>query len=187
MGITAFDRDDWQWLNEPASWSAEGGLSLTAGPGTDFWRTTHYGFDRDTGHVLGVPLAGDFTLVASFTADYAAQYDQAGVALRVDDRNWVKAGVELVDDEFQVGAVITRDFSDWSVVPVGRVSRVTVSAAREGDTVTVRYGLADDEPTTMLRLGYFPPGTTALAGVMAAAPTGPGFAARFDRVRVTTA
>ncbi|WP_433268787.1 DUF1349 domain-containing protein [Actinosynnema sp. CS-041913] len=187
MGIEAFDRDDWQWLNEPASWSDEGGLSITTDPDTDFWRTTHYGFDRDTGHLLGVPLTGDFTLVASFTADYATQYDQAGIALRVDHRNWIKAGVELVDDEFQVSTVVTRDFSDWSVVPAGRVSRVTVSAAREGDTVTVRYGLDGAEPTTMLRLGYFPPDVATLAGVMAAAPTGPGFVARFDRVRVTTA
>lgn len=187
MGISAFDRDDWQWLNEPASWSDEGGLTITAEPDTDFWRTTHYGYDRDTGHVLGVPLTGDFCLLAAFTADYAAQYDQAGIALRVDERNWIKAGVELVDDEFQISTVVTRDFSDWSVVPAGPITRVTISAAREGDAVTVRYGLGDDEPTTMLRLAYFPPEVAVLAGVMVAAPTGPGFAARFDRVQVTTA
>jgi uncharacterized protein len=187
MGIEAFDRDDWQWLNEPARWSAEDGLAFTTDPDTDFWRTTHYGFVRDTGHVFGVPLTGDFTLVASFSAEYATQYDQAGIALRVDERNWIKSGIELVDDEFQVSAVVTREVSDWSVVPVGRASRVTISAVREGDTVTIRYGLDEEEPTTMLRLAYFPPETTALAGVMAAAPTGPGFVARFDRVRVTTA
>ncbi|MEU4807308.1 DUF1349 domain-containing protein [Actinosynnema sp. NPDC023587] len=187
MGIEAFDRDDWQWLNEPACWTTDGGLRFTTDPDTDFWRTTHYGFVRDTGHVLGVPLVGDFTIVAAFTADYAAQYDQAGIALHVDERNWIKAGVELVDDEYQVGAVVTRDFSDWSVVPVAHPTRVTISASREGDAVTVRYGLGDAEPTTMLRLAYFPPGVGVLAGVLAAAPTGPGFTARFDRVRVTTA
>ncbi|WP_367132071.1 DUF1349 domain-containing protein [Saccharothrix sp. HUAS TT1] len=187
MGIEAFGRDDWQWLNEPRSWSDRDGLTVTSDPETDFWRTTHYGYDRDSGHVLGVRLPGDFTISASFTADYAAQYDQAGIALRVDDRNWIKAGVELVDDEFQVSTVVTRDFSDWSVVPVGHVGRVTIAAVREGDAVTVRYGIGDAEPTTMLRLAYFPPEVPALAGVMAAAPTGPGFTTRFDRVQVTTA
>ncbi|CCH28287.1 DUF1349 domain-containing protein [Actinosynnema sp. NPDC047251] len=187
MGIKAFDRDDWQWLNEPASWSADAGLCITTDPSTDFWRTTHYGFVRDTGHVLGIPLTGDFTISTTFAADYAAQYDQVGIALRVDERNWIKAGVELVDDEFQVSTVVTRDFSDWSVVPVAHLTRVAISATREGDTVTVRYGLDDAEPTTMLRLAYFPPEVSALVGVMAAAPTGPGFTARFDRVQITTA
>ncbi|MEV0681086.1 DUF1349 domain-containing protein [Actinosynnema sp. NPDC050436] len=187
MGIRAFGRDDWQWFNEPPSWSLADVLRVETAPDTDFWRSTHYGFVRDTGHLLGVPLTGDFTLTASFTADYAAQYDQAGIALRVDERNWIKAGVELVDDEFQVSAVVTRDFSDWSVVPATRPTRVSISATREGDAVTVRYGLGDAEPTTMLRLAYSPPGVGTLAGVAAAAPTGPGFTARFDRVQVTTA
>lgn len=185
MTITLFGRDQWQWVNEPRSWSDQGGLTVTADPDTDFWRTTHYGYDRDSGHVLGVPVAGDFTLVTSFTADYAAQYDQAGVALRVDERNWVKAGVELVDGEFQISTVVTRDFSDWSVLGVGQVDRVSIAAVREGDTVTVSYGLGDAEPATMLRLAYFPPGVSTLAGVMTAAPTGPGFTTRFDRLQIT--
>lgn len=187
MGITTFGRDDWRWLNEPRSWSDRDGLTVTADPDTDFWRTTHYGYDRDSGHVLGVPATGDVTATASFTADYAAQYDQAGIALRVDERRWIKAGVELVDGEFQISTVVTRDFSDWSVVGVGRPGRVTISAAREGDAVTLRYGLDDAEPTALLRLAYFPPGVEALVGVMAAAPTGPGFTVRFDRIQVTTA
>lgn len=187
MGIKAFDRDDWRWLNEPRTWSDQDGLTITSDPDTDFWHTTHYGYVRDSGHVLGVPLTGDFTIVASFTADYAAQYDQAGIALWIDGKNWIKAGVELVDDEFQVSTVVTRDLSDWSVVPGGPVRRATISAVREGDAVTVRYGMGDAEPTTMLRLAYFPPDVEALVGVMAAAPTGPGFTARFDRVQITTA
>ncbi|GAA3459610.1 DUF1349 domain-containing protein [Saccharothrix longispora] len=187
MGITLFDRDDWRWLNEPRAWTDRDGLTITADPGTDLWRTTHYGYDRDSAHVLGVPVTGDLTLTASFTGEYAAQYDQAGIALHADDRNWIKAGVELVDGEFQISTVVTRDFSDWSVVGVGRVERVVISAVREGDAVTLRYGVGDGEPTSLLRLAYFPSGVEALAGVMAAAPDGPGFTARFDRVRVTPA
>ncbi|GGP61431.1 DUF1349 domain-containing protein [Saccharothrix coeruleofusca] len=187
MAITAFGRDDWQWLNEPGRWSAEDGLTVVADAGTDFWRTTHYGYDRDTGHVLGVPLEGDFTLVASFSAEYAAQYDQAGIALRVDERNWIKAGVELVDGGFQISTVVTREVSDWSVLPAPRADRVTIAAERSGDAVTLRFGVDEEEPATLLRLAYFPPSVPALAGVMAAAPEGPGFTARFDRVRVTPA
>ncbi|QFZ16846.1 DUF1349 domain-containing protein [Saccharothrix syringae] len=186
MGIELFGRDDWRWFNEPRSWGTDGGVTVTADPGTDFWRTTHYGYDRDSGHVLGVPVIDDFAVTASFTADYTDQYDQAGISLRVDERNWIKAGVELVDGEFQISTVVTRDFSDWSVVGVGRVDRVTIAAERTGDAVTLRYGLDDADPTALLRLAYFPPEGGVLAGLMAAAPTGSGFTARFDRVQVTS-
>jgi hypothetical protein len=38
------------WLNAPARWSEEAGLlTVTADPGTDFWRTTSYGYIRDSG------------------------------------------------------------------------------------------------------------------------------------------
>ena len=39
------------WFNEPVIWAANGDtLTVTADPGTDFWRKTHYGFIRDNGH-----------------------------------------------------------------------------------------------------------------------------------------
>ena len=47
-----------EWLNEPPAWEARGQtLIVTAGPQTDFWRTTHYGFVRDNGPPL-VPVVG---------------------------------------------------------------------------------------------------------------------------------
>ena len=50
-----------EWLNEPPAWEVRGEtLIVTAGPQTDFWRTTHYGFVRDTGH-LWLPGVGAAT------------------------------------------------------------------------------------------------------------------------------
>ncbi|MET8146262.1 DUF1349 domain-containing protein [Sphaerisporangium sp. NPDC005288] len=182
------DFSGWQWTNEPAKWSADpadGVLRVTADARTDLWRVTHYGYSYDTGHVFGTPVAGDVRVVTTFAADYAEQYDQAGAALRVDEENWVKAGVEYVDGRLHVGAVVTRGFSDWSVTPLdGPVEAVTVELVREGDTVIVRYGVDGGEPTILLRLAYFPPGVPALAGVMCAAPEGQGFETRFTSVSV---
>lgn len=39
-----------------------------------------------------------------------------GLMLRVDERNWVKTGVEFTDGLARLSCVITRDFSDWSVI-----------------------------------------------------------------------
>ena len=41
-----------EWLNEPPAWEVRGDtLTVSAGPKTDFWRTTHSGFVRDNGHL----------------------------------------------------------------------------------------------------------------------------------------
>jgi regulation of enolase protein 1 (concanavalin A-like superfamily) len=172
----------WRWLNEPARWHGD---TITTDPDTDFWRTTHYGYDRDSGHILGTDRTGDFELTVTFSGDYQELYDQAGVALWIDERNWLKSGIELVEGRHLLSAVVTRDVSDWSVIPLAEPAEsVTIKAARQGDTVTLTYGLNGAPPAEMLRLAYFPPELSVLAGVMCASPTGKGFATRFDNITI---
>jgi regulation of enolase protein 1 (concanavalin A-like superfamily) len=178
-GIEAFGTSGWEWLNEPRTWSAGEDLQATTDPDTDFWRTTHYGYVRGSGHVFGRRIEGDLRLTVTFHADYADQYDQAGAALWIDERNWIKTGTELVDGRHMLSVVVTREMSDWSVIPLEHApDAVTLDVQRTGDAVTVTYGEA------MLRLAYFPPGVPVLAGAMCASPTGPGFAVRFSRVEL---
>jgi regulation of enolase protein 1 (concanavalin A-like superfamily) len=184
MTIKAFGTGGWRWVNEPGQWTAGDGELRAVGDGqTDLWRTTHYGYIYDTAHMFGRELSGDFRLTVTFEGEFAEQYDQAGAVLRIDEKNWIKAGVEFVDGALQLSTVVTREMSDWSVTPAPAVAaRITFDLLREGDTVTVRYGLDDAEPTGLLRLAYFPPSVPALAGAMLAAPVGNGFPVRFTRL-----
>lgn len=175
-------RNGWRWLNEPGQWDGE---TITADPETDFWRTTHYGFVHESGHILGIDRTGDFELTVTFAGEYAAEYDQAGIGLWIDERNWIKTGIELVDGRQLMSAVVTREVSDWSVVELAEpAGKVTLKAVREGDAVTIHYGLNGAPPATMLRLAYFPPELSVLAGVMCASPTGKGFATRFENISI---
>ncbi|WP_255947334.1 DUF1349 domain-containing protein [Streptomyces odontomachi] len=186
-GQACFGYTDWSWLNLPATWqSAEDSLEITSAPDSDFWVDTHYGYVRDSGHALLRPVPQTFVLRCSFAGHYRDQYDQAGLMLRADDKNWIKTGVEYVDGEYQLSAVVTRDVSDWNVVPLALISRpaptpaaVTVEMHREGDAVTLRYAVDGSEPDTLLRLAYFPPQAEAEAGPMCASPIGSGFTTRF--------
>jgi hypothetical protein len=48
-----FSRNDGVWLNEPERWAAQrDSLQIVMDKTTDFWRKTHYGFNRDSGHFL---------------------------------------------------------------------------------------------------------------------------------------
>ncbi|MET9291056.1 DUF1349 domain-containing protein [Streptomyces sp. NPDC003077] len=183
-----FGHTDWAWLNPPAQWSArEEQVEITTDPDTDFWATTHYGFVRDTGHALLRPVPASFRMRVTFAGEYREQYDQAGLLLRLDEKNWIKTGIEYVDGQQQLSAVVTRAFSDWNVVPLSQnvpaPKRVTIEMRRQGDHVFLHYGVGEQPPETLLRLAYFPPGAAAQAGLMCASPDGKGFTARFSDLR----
>ena len=161
------------WTVPPAAVETAGeDLLVTPAAGSDAWRETSYGFTRDDASALVVDLAGDAAVEVTFTVDLTAQFDQAGLVVRADERTWIKAGVELSDGVPQLGAVVTLGKSDWSVRPVPEWSgrRVTIRASRSGDAVTIR-ARADDEPFTLVRLAPFPPDTAAVAGPYACSPS----------------
>lgn len=169
------------WLNEPPAWHEQDGvLAATTGERTDFWRETHYGFIRDDGHFRQVPATGDFTAEVAFRGEYRELYDQAGLMLRQDDRNWIKAGIEYVAGRRMLSVVVTRDRSDWSTMPCPADSEwLRLRLTRIGTAVHVHWAADADTPDfRMLRLAWFPPGE-AMVGPMCCSPQRAGFTAAF--------
>ncbi len=75
-----------RWLNEPDRWAlVPDGLMVTTNQTTDFWRETHYGFTRDSGHFFGREVHGGFTAALRVRAQYEILYDQAGIMVRLDE------------------------------------------------------------------------------------------------------
>ena len=106
------------WLNQPPEWRDEDGvLTIVTGEPHRLLARTHYGFVRDDGHSRLTPAPGDFSATVAFRGDYETLYDQAGLMLRIDGENWIKAGVEFVGGRRMLSVVVTRDFSDWSTTP----------------------------------------------------------------------
>jgi regulation of enolase protein 1 (concanavalin A-like superfamily) len=170
-----------EWMNPPEAVAVDGGdLLVTARGGSDFWRTTSYGFVRDDGHALLTEFPAGTSVEVSFTPAFETLYDQAGLFVRGDESTWIKAGVEMSDGYPQLGAVVTNGSSDWSLAPVaewmGR--RVTIRASRAGDAVTVRARV-EDEAWRMIRLAPFPVDAPALVGPFCCAPERSGLQVRF--------
>jgi regulation of enolase protein 1 (concanavalin A-like superfamily) len=174
-----------KWLNEPARWQHDGDtITVTADGNTDFWRITHDGGVRDTGHFYYRPVTGDFMAEVTFSAGYSALYDQAGLMVRLDKTTWLKCGIELFNGMQHASVVVTREFSDWSVVPLRDAPpALWLRLKREGATCEVSYAL-DGESYTMLRQAYLTPADTVQVGVMCCAPTGDGFRATFEGLRI---
>ncbi len=175
-----------RWTEEPVSAHYDDGvLTVEAREGSDAWRTTSYGFVHDDAHALVVPLDDGTAMEVDFVLDYGEQFDQAGIMLRVNEANWIKAGVEVSDGVPQLGAVVTRGVSDWSVAPVpewaGQV--VTVRASRDGDAVTIR-ARSEGEDFRLVRLAPLDPHAPVQAGPFCCAPTRAGLTVRFLDVTV---
>jgi regulation of enolase protein 1 (concanavalin A-like superfamily) len=103
------------WLNEPEHWSSDAdSLNVTTDQATDFWRETHYGFTRDSGHFFGQETIGGFTASLRVRGQYESLYDQAGIMVRLDDAHWIKAGIEWSDGQPLLGSVLTIGRSDWA-------------------------------------------------------------------------
>jgi len=153
---------------------------MSSGPKTDFWRTTHYGFIRDSGHFYHQRIADDLLVEVIVSGAYAALYDQAGLMVRVDEANWIKCGIEFVEEVQQVSAVVTREYSDWSVVPLsGNPAALWLRLTRRVSAIEISYAL-DGVQYQMLRLAYLTPTQAMSVGLMCASPDGAGFPVTFE-------
>jgi regulation of enolase protein 1 (concanavalin A-like superfamily) len=174
------------WLNEPAVWRFDGQtLRVTTDRATDFWRETHYGFMRDTGHFFGFDTGGDFTAEMRIQAQYRELYDQAGLMVRLSDSEWIKAGIELSDGRPMASSVLTLGKSDWATAayhddPSDFRMRVTVKAG------VLRLQIsADGRVWPLMRLCPFPIAKSYSVGPMCCTPERAGLTVVFSEFRVT--
>lgn len=183
--MNAISFRDCVWLNEPESWSTlDDELRVATNKKTDFWRETHYGFARDNGHFLATTVTGEFTAQLRFRATYSHLYDQAGIMVRIDEHNWIKAGIEFTDGEHALSTVVTTGKSDWSV------------GALKGDPtdvllrVTVANGALRVQASTdgmfwpLFRLAPFPNSSNYRVGPMCCSPERAHFKVTFSNFMV---
>ena len=174
-----------QWLNEPPSWQVKDStIRVTSTQDTDFWRITHYGFIRDSGHFYYRQVTGDFVASVKVTGEYRDLYDQAGLMVRLDEENWLKCGIEFVAGVQQLSAVVTRDYSDWSIAPtLDNPTAIWLRVTCKNSAIEVHYSL-DGGEYQLLRMTYLTESKTLDVGIMCASPEGKGFTTVFEQLKI---
>ena len=151
------------WYNVPEKWElydASGGLLVFPKPGSDFWQQTYFGKseNKDSGHLLYVPCTHNkFLLETLLTLSPRHQNDQAGVMVRYDQKNWVKAGLEFIQGQFKLTCICTiKGFSDWSVQDYlgGRSIHFRVFCLNGDIVIEHRSSHGPDENWKVLRLAH---------------------------------
>lgn len=173
------------WFNEPSQWKIEDStLSMYVTPHSDYWRIAHYGFTVDDAPFYYATYGGEFEVKVRVRGDYRERFDQAGLMLRIDAENYIKAGIEFVDGQYNISTVVTHRTSDWSVITLERpVEYIWIKAVRRLDAVELFYSY-DDREYVMMRTAWFADNTPVGVGLMGASPDGQGFWAHFDHFRV---
>lgn len=173
------------WFNEPESWEIKGeSLSMFVTPQSDYWRISHYGFTVDDAPFYYTTYGGEFEVKAKITGDYKVRFDQAGIMLRIDHENYIKAGIEYVDGKFNLSTVVTHKTSDWSVITLDKaVPYIWIKAVRRLDAVEIFYSY-DDKEYILMRNAWLQDNTPVQVGLMAASPDGKGFKATFENFKV---
>ncbi|WP_046868115.1 DUF1349 domain-containing protein [Microvirga massiliensis] len=169
------------WLNEPDRWALlPDGLMVTTNQATDFWRETHYGFIRDSGHFFAREVHGGFTASLRVRAQYEALYDQAGIMVRIDETTWLKAGIELADGEALLGSVLTTGQSDWATGPFrGDASDFWIRVTVERGVLRLQAS-ADGQRWPLMRLCPFPVAERSWVGPMCCTPERAGLDVLFS-------
>ena len=185
LAVQAQTLECMQWFNEPEAWSIKNNkLSMQVTPQSDYWRISHYGFTVDDAPFLYTTRGGEFEVKVKISGDYKVRFDQAGLMLRADKENYIKAGIEFVDGKYNLSAVVTHTTSDWSVIELDEpVEYVWIKAVRRLDAVEIFYSF-DDENYTMMRNCWLQDNKPVMVGMMAACPDGNGFKATFEEFTI---
>ena len=177
--------DKMLWFNEPEKWEIKDQvLSMFVTPQSDYWRISHYGFTVDDAPFYYATYGGEFEVKVKVTGDYKARFDQAGLMLRIDHENYIKAGIEFVDGKYNLSTVVTHKTSDWSVIALDKpISHIWIKAVRRLDAVEVFYSF-DDKDYIMMRNAWLQDNIPVKVGIMAASPDGNGFQVKFEHFEV---
>ena len=178
--------DKMQWFNEPLGWEIKNPKTfvMQVPAKTDYWRITHYGFTVDDAPFYYATYGGEFEVKVKITGVYKTTFDQMGLMLRTDHKNWIKTGVEFVDGKQNVSTVVTHNTSDWSVIELDKAPKsLWIKALRRLDAVEVFFSY-DDKEYKMIRTCYLEDNCPVQVGLMGASPDGDGFEAVFEDFEV---
>ncbi|MBZ4034920.1 DUF1349 domain-containing protein [Flavobacterium sp. 17A] len=183
--VSAQSLNKMQWFNEPEKWEIKNNaLIMNVTANSDYWRISHYGFTVDDAPFYYANYGGEFEAKVKLTGNYIARFDQMGLMIRIDEKNYIKTGVEFVDGKFNVSTVVTHDKSDWSVTTLEKVPPfIWIKAVRRLDAVEIFYSF-DDKNYIMTRNAPLQDNTPVMVGLMAASPDGKGFEAKFENFSV---
>lgn len=148
MLVSSLADPSMQWFHPPTNdghFRMDGEKMILVPPAQkDYWRRTYYEplLIKDDGPFLYKeldypfanqpvdPISHYYTVETAFDLVATAQFDQAGIMIRLGKSHWIKTGIEVVDGVPRLSCVVTNnDYSDWSTQAYASKGSDNASAA----------------------------------------------------------
>ena len=178
-----------KWLNMPHQATVtDKRIVIHAEPGTDLWQNTYYNFTKNTGHGLVAEADEECSFTVKATREGSSLYDQCGILVYLDEKNWAKVCMEYEDETTQkLGSVVTSGgYSDWAWADIpgeNRVMYYRVSRLKDSFLFEASRGGKEYEQMRIFHLRC--KNAAVRIGVFACCPTGDGMMAVFEGAAFT--
>ncbi|MBQ2811409.1 MAG: DUF1349 domain-containing protein [Alphaproteobacteria bacterium] len=177
---------NFEWLNEPENVIfADKEMKIVAKKQTDFWQSKHHNFAKDDGHLFFLRTEKNFNVIVHWQAENTVNFNQCGLMIRVDDKNWFKASLMYQESQNpEIGSCVTLNgHSDWAGVMLNNTpSEVWYKLVRKADDFMVYYSL-DGKKFIRLRQFYMDTKDIELkVGAYICSPQNQGFEATLQDV-----
>ena len=177
--------------NAPVMWAATGSdaLTITAGPGANWFVSPGTGKSVDTAPTLLIRPAGDFTLSARLSLEPKKRWDSGCMALFVDNDHWAKLCLENAnaDGKLAVVSVVNRGDSDDVYTDFFAADNaIYLKVARKGAAFLFFASHGGNE-WRMFRTFTFKGSDLGQlrTGLLAQSPVGDGMTVQFSEIRYT--
>ena len=189
--VMNIDINKFSWTREPQSFVIKGDtIEVVTKPKTDLWQRTYYHFQNDNAPVFQMETEEkyfSFIVKTDFTGSHH-RFDQCGIALYLDNENWLKASVEYENEEFQhLGSVVTNNgYSDWATKAIdAKIKTMWYRLSRREDDYCIECS-ADGEHFTQMRVCHLHQGGGKIRfGIYACSPEESSFKAIFTDMKIT--
>lgn len=178
-----------KWLNMPHQATVtDKRIVIHAEPGTDLWQNTYYNFTKNTGHGLVAEADEECSFTVKATREGSSLYDQCGILVYLDEKNWAKVCMEYEDETTQkLGSGVTSGgYSDWAWADIpgeNRVMYYRVSRLKDSFLFEASRGGKEYEQMRIFHLRC--KNAAVRIGVFACCPTGDGMKAAFEGAAFT--
>ncbi len=180
------------WIRKPKQSKVnydEKKVTIVTDPRTDLWQKTYYGFEVNNAPILQVSTVEQFF---SFTVKtkfkYKKQYDQCGIAVYLNEQNWLKASIEYENRKFQrLGSVVTTNgYSDWASTEVNsKIKEAWYRLSRRNNDFLIEYSF-DGKEFKQMRICHLNPSSEEISfGIYACSPSASSFEAVFTNFELT--
>ena len=182
--------DNMKWIRKPDQVTVENGkIYLVTQPHTDLWQNTYYHFCNDNAPLFLMDCDQPYFsfTVKTYFSDSHHRFDQCGIAIYQDSRNWLKASCEYENESFSnLGSVVTNNgYSDWAVNEIPSTIRsVWYRLSRREDDYRIEYSF-DGNQYHMMRIAHLSQGKgTVHVGIYACSPENSSFTAVFSDLSI---